>query len=334
MKLSYSLQDIRGLFENKKVVVVSYEAGAANILSALIKRADIQPCAYVLDGPAVNCFKSRLGNINIVPLNDANIIQSDVLIMGTSLVPDLERKALHLAKGLGIRSIAIIDHWVNFRERFVENKKSLAQMPKLGDEYLPNEIWVSDDDAYKIAVQDGFKPDILHRIGNYYLEEIISNFPNTALNKQRTGKTLLYICEPVFDDMQFLYADGNILGYNEYELITELLKSASRLKGTIESIILRLHPNEEWGKYDSIINSIPVNIEIEKSSYLKNQIEADCARADYVAGVESMALVIALSMHKKVFSCLPKNAKKMCSLPQREIVRIFSFDEIVPYINN
>jgi hypothetical protein len=48
---------------------------------------------------------------------------------------------------------------------------------------------------------------------------------------------------------------------------------------------------------------------------------------DALVGVESMALVVGLTLGRQVFSCIPGRAWTI-SLPQREIQRITSFDAL------
>jgi len=90
-----------------------------------------------------------------------------------------------------------------------------------------------------------------------------------------------------------------------------------------ENVYLRLHPNEKKGKYDFLISGVP---EITETSPTVNLLD-ELVWADAVIGGESMALVIALLADKKVFSCIPKTAKKQFCLPHSEIIRISSFDD-------
>ena len=57
------------------------------------------------------------------------------------LVLKAKKIARDLAKQKGISTIGVIDHWVNYKERFVLN----------GVELLSDEIWVTDDEALILA---------------------------------------------------------------------------------------------------------------------------------------------------------------------------------------
>ncbi len=62
-----------------------------------------------------------------------------------------------------------------------------------------------------------------------------------------------------------------------------------------------------------------------------NLLIKDCLWADVVIGIDSMALVAALILGKKTVSYSPNN-KKICSLPQKEINKIYSQDELLEAI--
>ena len=62
---------------------------------------------------------------------------SSVVITGTGWSSDLEHQARKLAFSRNIPSVAVLDHWVNYRERFKRN----------GTSQLPGELWVSDAEA-------------------------------------------------------------------------------------------------------------------------------------------------------------------------------------------
>ena len=65
----------------------------------------------------------------------------DVIVTGTSQFSNLENKIRNIAKKVKIFSITFLDHYVNYRKRFVFNNKL----------QLPNEIWSFDIHSYNIA---------------------------------------------------------------------------------------------------------------------------------------------------------------------------------------
>ena len=137
--------------------------------------------AYIHDkqGPAVNIFNGKIHKIEILSLDDL-INKSDWLLCGTSWQSDLEWKAIRRAKKANKKVISFIDHWVNYRERYF--KKS---------EYaLPDEIWIGDIYAEKIAKDNFPNLKVMLKSNPYFLdmkEQLLklkkSKNINTLLNK-------------------------------------------------------------------------------------------------------------------------------------------------------
>ena len=122
------------------LAVAAHDAGAANlIIGWLRKRRDLEvrPC---LAGPAVDLWTAAFGKPQILPPAEA-LRGAAALLSGTSYASELEHQARALAKAQGIHSIGVIDHWVNYPNRFL----------RAGSRVLPEEIWVADKDALKNA---------------------------------------------------------------------------------------------------------------------------------------------------------------------------------------
>ena len=82
----------------------------------------------------------------------------DSIYTGTSYSSDLELAFLAKGRERGIPTSAFVDHYTQFRSRFV-----------LGDDLiLPDEINVLDERAYKLAVEAGLPQDRIHITGNPY----------------------------------------------------------------------------------------------------------------------------------------------------------------------
>ena len=102
-------------------------------------RKPIWVCAA---GPAFQIFKRELPNIEVQSkFSDFNNIE--VLITGTGWASDFEHKARLEARKTGVRSIAVLDHWTNYEDRFIRN----------GERLLPDELWVVDEYAEGLAQQ-------------------------------------------------------------------------------------------------------------------------------------------------------------------------------------
>ena len=72
---------------------------------------------------------------------------SDLVLCSTGTSSDYEKRAMYLAKKHKKKTIAYIDHWVQYRERFLINNKIIR----------PDEIWVSDTYALLLAKKKNLK---------------------------------------------------------------------------------------------------------------------------------------------------------------------------------
>ena len=125
--------------KHKRILIVVNDAGGAEVLSSYVRRT---PGNYIfcLKGPAENIFRKKLGEITNAPL-EALLEKCNELLCGTGWQTNFEYDAICKAKEAGVKSIAFLDHWVNYEERFVRN----------GLKVLPDELWVGDHYSQEIA---------------------------------------------------------------------------------------------------------------------------------------------------------------------------------------
>ena len=125
--------------KNCRLAVVAHDAGAAAHILGWIK--SLKQIKFCMKGPALRLLvEKRKDAINLGSLDEC-LADCDVVICGSGWQSDLEHKAINLAKEKGLRTISVVDHWVNYTERFV----------RAGEISLPDEIWVSDEYAKRIA---------------------------------------------------------------------------------------------------------------------------------------------------------------------------------------
>jgi hypothetical protein len=318
-----------------RTVIVSCEAGGAQILSSWVR--DVCPegdYIYCLQGPAEAIFRTKLGKIRQVELEAIGSLPGpfDRIITGTSGMPNLERDAIAMAKGQGIRSIAVLDHWSHYRERFLP-LNLWGAIPGDWSRYLPDEVWVLDDYAFTLAGRLGFPADRLIQIENPYLSAIRREIKQRKATPliQKPGLCILYLSEPVADDLERTYGDANYWGYTEYDLVQSLVRDVNLclLEGLPLSVRIRLHPNEVEGKYDILLKMTPA---IHLSPHV--DLLDDLMWADAIMGGESMGLVVALLTGKPVFSVIPESDRKQCVLPHREILRVEGCRQVVEVLMN
>ena len=238
------------------------------------------------------------------------VSQCDWLMCGTSWQSDLEWRAIGLAKACGKRSVAFLDHWVNYRERFVRK----------GTEHLPDEIWVGD--SYALDFARAIFPNIfVSLVPNPYFIDLKAELDVTLPRSPQSGIGLdvLYIDEPIAEYALQTYGDERYLGYTEQEALRYFLSNLYALNEPVSRITIRPHPAETLNKYQRICEEFDLPIAFgQKKSLLKEIMECDV-----VVGCSSMAMVVGLLAEKRVVSVIPPCGKTYL-LPQPEIEHLSS----------
>jgi hypothetical protein len=291
------------------IAVVSHDAGGAQVISSWILN-QAEPFCLVVDGPAIEIFKNKLSSFENIELITA-INKCDWVLCGTSWQSDLEINAIKIASKLGKKTVSLLDHWVCYKERFV----------RASEQVIPDEIWVNDPYAKKIAI-DIFPEIKIIENKNYYLEDLkktlVSNEGKVS-KSERIGKTVLYICEPLSEQAFKQYGDERYWGYTEHEALYYFLLNKELVDPNINKIILRLHPAEIKGKYDCIISQHHLTMQVGTQS-----LSTEIMQSDIIVGCESMAMVVGLIAGKRVVSCIPPGGKPS-ELPHKEIENLQEF---------
>lgn len=283
--------------------IISHDAGGAEILSSYVDQNDID-CLYVLDGPAIKIFKKKLGEIEIICLEEA-IQKSTTILCSTSWQSDIEFNAIKMACSMGKRSIAFLDHWVNYSERFTRS----------GEICLPDEIWVGDVMAELIARQL-FPNTKVSLIENPYINYIRKELAVVNFKRVHTSDSInvLYICEPVSEHALSSFGNERHWGYTEEDALRYFLVNIKALGLAINRVLIRPHPSETEGKYNWVQQEFNLSISIGGGCTLIEEI----AESEVVVGCQSMAMVVGLIANKRVISCIPPKGKP-CSLPHDKI---------------
>ena len=273
--------------------VVAHDAGGAELISSYIRRSQIE-CNFVLEGPALSIFARKLGKLSTMPLSEG-IARSDNILCGTSWKSDLEFSAITMAKVQGIPSIAFLDHWSNYKTRFLRS----------GVTSLPDEIWVTDHHAQKIAKRE--IPGCFARlVGNPYFEDIKDELERLPQINRPTHGSLLFLSEPVSQHALEFYGDSNYFGYTELEALRYLLSNVSEFLKEVSHITIRPHPSDRQGKYGWVTSEFPMlDFKLGGSDSLLSEISS----SDIVTGCNSVALVIGVLAKKRVISVVPPGGK-------------------------
>jgi hypothetical protein len=282
----------------EKLGVVAHDAGAANIILAGITESRVEFRGHFA-GPALNIFEAA--GHPCQPLDDVFDVAS-VVIFGTGW-SKYEVSCLAKAKQLGIYCISIIDHWVNYKERFINDDLVCT----------PDEIWVVDEIAYGLATK--IFPDVLVILKeNRYLANAVESIRRLRKSTVNRSGNILYTCEP------FRKPWNDRSKSPEVQALEYAIGNISRItRGRDWRIRVRPHPSEDISKYWFLQDMLAA----EKLEYSTNSdLSQDIAWAEVVVGVESNALVIAAAAGLPTYSSMPSSSNRDCTLPHRDVIRI------------
>jgi hypothetical protein len=309
-------------FSREAAAVVACDAGASAHIAAWLA-----PCPslgkYCLDGPAVGIFEAAFeASIDRRYSLSQVICGSELVITGTGWSSDLEHRARVFAKELGIPSVAVLDHWCNYRDRFRRD----------GEEQLPDAFWVADRESFAIATVTFPNIPVL-QLPNYWLDALRSKVEalRRIHNRQprRPARRLLYLLEPIrvpwSQGPSAASEAGEIQGLRYWlQQLPHLIEQGwVAPQCELEALALRPHPSEPVGKYDALIAEATSSwpIQLDRAPALAEAL----AWADAAFGCETQALVTAMACNLPAFSTVPPWAPP-CRLPQAELHHLSQLD--------
>lgn len=285
------------------LAVVAHDAGATNLIIGWLKEREDLVLHTCLQGPAISLWSSAFPGWKNDSLTDA-LSNAAVLLSGTGWGSDLEYEARKMARDMGVPCIGVIDHWVNYTERFVRNGKKI----------LPDEVWVADNYAREEA-EKCFHGLSIRQLPNRYLEGMVEQIGVIERPvEKRPVAHILYVLEPIRTPW------GRDSRPGEFQALDFFIEHIEKLGLECEAEIrLRPHPSDPSGKYDTwcMGNDTRHKLYVDASSSLVESI----AWADWVVGCETFAMVVALSANRRVVSTIPPWAPP-CRLPQKQILHL------------
>lgn len=199
--------------------VAANDAGGAEQITWLLRHLNPRIRAY-LTGPAIRVFEES--GISYEPISSQQeLTNSDLVITGSGWMSRLENEVIRFCESEKIPCVTLLDHWVNFEERFIKEPTARPQM-----------LTVSNYPALTLANQ-AFPDKSVWILPDFQIEsykELIEL--DTPRNK------VLVLMEPS-PTLSFEFCITA-------EMEDELIEKALRLKDTLglKSVELRLHPSQ------------------------------------------------------------------------------------------
>lgn len=271
-----------------KIMFFAHDPGGANAILPLIEPLKKEHEVFVFaKGPAL----SKLPGSREPDQDVLKNIMPDFLITGTSANDKTEKRLWQESKTFGVKSLAILDHWINYGIRF--SKYGLSEIDKFDKkcEFLPDYIIVMDEFAKQEMATDGVPAEIIYSLGNPHFEQLISDSKkvnNVRSNFANENEFLItFASEPYTED----YGIGN-----EKKVLTDLIEI---VKNQNVKILVKLHPKEDFSKYAEFEKFD--NVVLDKNT---QPIEAIMA-SDLIISMTSMFLIEGMILDKNILSYQP-----------------------------
>lgn len=313
------------------VLVAAHETGSANALVPVIRTLAEQ--AQVQVQVLATAYAPRLFREERIPHREirlpeatpAQLLQHadqfledckpDLLILGTAWEKNLEKALLKKATARGIRTLAMVDNWSYFRERFLGlDNQNLV---------FPDKVAVVDEAARRQALQEGIPPERMVITGQPHLESLPKKAGQPAVRNQAdrlrrqwlaasAGETahrlILFVSEPLstYSGPTSPYYRG----YTEVDALKGVLQAAEvvgQRRGLRTRVVAKLHPREELASSPLVAWAASQKVRIEKEI----PPLASFLASDAVVGMASMALLEAACVGRPAASFEPTGKEKM-----------------------
>tara|TARA_B110000259_G_C13969137_1_gene383967 strand:- start:334 stop:1212 length:879 start_codon:yes stop_codon:yes gene_type:complete len=264
---------------HKSIGIASYDAGGANIINSMIKHFSNHIFLSHTDGPALDIFNAD--NTQREKSEIAFFKKIDLLILGTGGT-DFEKSLLQKAVKKNITTISILDHFVNFSDRFLLKNEIT----------YPHYCFVVDEPALQIAKKELKPYKNIYLCKNYYIEFMKNELNN---NIKIDSEKVLYILEDIKEDW------GNEPAW--YLAFKNFYYNFFKKNPNLKSIIVRPHPKDKLEKY------------IELTKYEEVIFDTNISQLDSlnvvkkVIGIESYFLYLAKELGFDVYSSIPTNIR-------------------------
>jgi hypothetical protein len=259
------------------LAIVANDAGAANIILSWLSVEDLAEVRAVMAGPALALWKSRFGDAPCVSSMDEALDGAAALLSGTGWASDVEHRARKAARDLDLLSVAVIDHWVNYPDRFVRD----------GETVLPDRIWVTD--AYALAEARRTLP------GTPSEER-----PNLYLSGQAEAAGPLPPAGDVLFAAEPARSNWGRDSAGEFQTLDYFMAHRAAIGLGAAPVRVRPHPSDPAGKYDAWIAAHP-GAAVDRSPDMATALRP----ASTVVGMNSFAMVIALAAGRQTICALP-----------------------------
>ena len=269
------LQENLNFLRKPPQLIIANDAGGSAHLASLMQAYKFSPPSK-LTGPAIEIFK-RFG-VQSNKVSCLGELDSDSYVLfGTSLFGGLESRALSEPALLKTSRIALLDHWVNFRERFHPSGK-----------ILPDIFLVTNQLAY-LRAKEQFPDSDVREIPDFQLAYMKRSF----MKRDKDARYALILLEPA-PQTSFSERFPQI---SVNQLVTDV-RGIARDRN-IKRIILRPHPAHSQSFIKELSELFLPSEEVKVSENF--DLLDDLIKADFVVGFHTYALYLAAELGIQTF---------------------------------
>lgn len=287
------------------VLLVAHDAGGAQLLSHW--QNHVNPKAlHVLEGPARRIFRDNRCRLNEVSL-ESGLASADWVLTGSSWGSNIENQAIRLSRAVGKTCVTFLDHWADFSARFLFQ----------GQLVLPDEIWVGDSYAYRLA-RAQFPATRIVQTGNPYVTSLRNFFRKAEIDIDESSAqqdVALWVGENIDGAAKAQRPGTRIRGYTEIEAVNYFLCHLDLVDAGIKLLRVRPHPSDGMRTYAKLRNTRGVKIELADNSI---SLEQQMLDVKVVASSDSFGLVVGVVAGKRTISAIPPGGSPR-SVPLSEI---------------
>lgn len=255
------------------IAIISHDAGGAEILSSYAKNVK-NKYFFCLSGPAIKIFKKKIKNL--INRNLDFCLKNCIEVIASTGETNFEILGIKKFFDNGKKTTAVIDHWCNYKKRFLYNQKYV----------YPDEIWTSDKVSYMYSKKT-FKKSKIRKIKNYYLNDLKKKY------KKKTSNNITYFWTPIYTKN---YPNLDQIIFREFynKIYIERFQNLN--------LVIRPHPSEKLSKYKKIKKKY-------KSLIISNKKELldDLQISKITFGFNSMATYISDKLGIESYNIALKN---------------------------
>ena len=283
------------------VLAISNDPGGAEALSSYLRHRGKEHSCFrcVAQGFAKKIFISKgLGKYLIDTKKGKELILKghiDLLLASTGRSSDLSTNFIALAKSHSIKTVTILEHWLGYKERFGYPSRDWRSN-------LPDEIWVVDKLARKIAEKEFGKAARIKIKPNFYFKDLRAEYSKSSASKDRRYFNVLFLNQPI---LKKIASKKKKIKITEIGKVTKLINFMKTMNCSRPiRFTIRQHPIESRSGFAEVVkgNTDCSNFRVVLSDPSRNSLVEDVKSADVVIGIQSSALTIA-SLFKKTICC-------------------------------